>query len=303
LNILIKYLIRYKRLFLLGLLVLVIVDILELLSPLYIRGAIDDLVAGEFHQKWAIYYLLTALGSGLCRYAWRVFLIRGSMLSGRDLRQEYSEYLFKLSARFFDKNKVGDLMSLATNDIESVRMALGPGLLMSADAVFYLITVPCAMFLLSWKLSLIVLIPIVFVPWFVYRNEKAVKARYQKVQETFSDISALSQESLSGIRVIKGFAKEKIQTQRLKNLSQKYRTQSLDLSKVQTTFGPKLDLLTSLGWVLLLAAGGAMVLNGSLSIGTFVAFQRYIEKLIWPMVALSFAIIHYQRAIGSVERS
>jgi ATP-binding cassette subfamily B multidrug efflux pump len=251
-----------------------------------------------------VLYLAVAVVQGICRYAWRMYLIRASLFSGRDMRGSFAGHLFGLSASFFDKRPVGELMSLATNDIEAVRMALGAGLLILGDAVFYFATVPLAMYWLSPKLTLLAFLPLPIVPWIVLRNEQEVHTRFERVQQSFAELSAMAQESLSGARVLKGFAREGAQIRRFRERGESYLKLNLGLARVQTAFGPTLDLIVSMGLVLLLFVGGRMVMadQDALTLGTFVAFQRYIQKMIWPMAAIGMAVSHYQRAVSSSNR-
>ncbi len=299
------YLWKYRKLVLIGLAALALVDGLEILPPLLIKRAVDSAVAGAAFAELvriAAVYLGISLIQGFCRYAWRMYLIRASMLSGRDMRNRLVGHLFGLSAHFFDRRRIGDLMSHATSDIDAVRMALGPGLLTLADALLYLFTVPVAMFLLSPRLTVLAFIPLVFVPWFVMRNEREVHSRFEKVQDSFSRISAAAQENLGGIRVVKAFAREDAQVERFRCLGEDHIALSLSLARVQSAFGPTLDFTMSLGLVALLYVGGQGVIETTVTLGTFVAFQRYIEKMVWPMTALGLAITHYQRAVASTGR-
>lgn len=296
---------RYSKLIIIGLIALVLVDFLEIIPPFLIKRAVDHALEGQPDRQliWiSALILLVYAGQGVCRYAWRMYLVRASFLTGRDTRKKFSDHLFELSASFFDRRRIGELMSLATNDVDAIRAAVGPGLLTMADAIFILIWVPAAMFLLSPKLLLISLIPLPFVPWFVMKQEKKIHDRFEKVQDSFSAISAHCQENLGGIRVIKGFAREDAQIEILNRLSQNHQTRALYLARVNSTFGPTLDFTMSIGMILLLALGGSQVIEGHIGLGTFIAFQRYIQKLIWPMMAIGLSITHFQRAIASKER-
>ncbi len=299
------YVKRYKKLVIVGLLALAIVDLLELLPPILLKDAVDVLVENRPRQLLlylAGAYLANATIQGVCRYAWRMYLIRSSMLSGRDLRFRFTDHLFGLSSSFFDKNRVGDLMSLATNDVDAVRMAIGAGLLTFADALFYIATVPIAMIYLSPTMALLAFAPMPLIPWFVMKNEKEIHRRFQAVQGQFSKLAAMAQENLNGVRVVKSFAREDVQLRRFRELGEKYIALNMSLSQVQSAFGPTLDLVMSLGMVLLLWVGGFSLMDGAISLGTFVAFQRYIQKMVWPMTAIGLSITHYQRAIASSER-
>ncbi len=288
-----------------GMIMLVLVDLLEILPPLILKSAVDSIVAkGAYSEllRFAAIYFLVLFSQGFCRWGWRIFLIRASHLAGRDLRADFATHLFGLPASFYDKNRVGDLMSRANSDVEAVRQFLGPGLLTFADALFYIATVPIVMYWLSPQLTLIALLPILVIPYIVWRLEAAVHSRYKSAQDQFSELSAMAQENLNGIRVVKAFAREERQYDRFRRLGQEYIRRNLRLSRVQSSFGPSMDFFASLGIVLLLWFGGKYVMTDAVTLGTFVAFQRYIQKMVWPMMALGISASSYQRALASSAR-
>jgi ATP-binding cassette subfamily B protein len=299
---------KYRRLVGIGLVALVIVDLTEILPPLFLKQAVDVAVAGgpvSALLRIALLYLGVACIQSVCRYGWRMYLLRASMLGGRDLRSRFAHHLFGLSMSFFDRRRIGDMMSLSTSDVESVQQTLGVGILVFFDALFYFLSVPVVMYLLSPKLTLLAFLPLPIIPLLVMRNEREIHGRYEGVQEQFSRLSAVVQESLNGIRVTKAFAKENVQNARIRNEGAELVRRSLYLARVQSSFGPTLDFTMSLGLVLLLyVGGGAMVTDPAtaVTLGTFVAFQRYIQKMVWPMAALGMAVSMYQRSVTSSER-
>lgn len=299
-----EYLWKYRRLVTFGVISLTVVDLLEIIPPILLMDAVDLVARGERDglMRLAWLYLAVAVGQSLGRYGWRIYLIRASMFAGRDIRNRFVRHLFHLSASFFDKRRIGDLMSLGTSDVEAVRMAMGPGLLTLADALVYLLTVPIAMYMISPQLTLISFIALPIIPFVVHRNEREIHSRFTDVQESFSRLSAMAQENLGGIRVVKGFAAERSQWDRLKDAGKEHIRLSLRLARVQTAFGPILDFLMSVGLVLLIAWGGKWVITDAVTIGTFVAFQRYIQKLVWPMSAVGLAFSFYQRSVASGTR-
>lgn len=303
-----EYLWKYRKLVAAGLLSLVVVDLLEVLPPILLKEAVDLAVERKPLTELALLawiYVGVALVQALGRYGWRMYLVRSSLLTGRDLRDRFTGHLFGLAQSFFDRRPIGELMSLSTSDTESVRNMLGHGLIVLADAVFYFMTVPVAMFWLSPKLALLSFVFLPIVPWLVMRNERLVHDRYQRAQESFTRLSALTQEALNGVRITKAFAKEETQNKRFRELGQEYVQRNLSLARVQIPFGPMLDFCMSLGLVLLLFAGGSLIIrdgDAALTLGTFVAFQRFIQKMIWPMAAVGMALNTYQRSVTSSKR-
>lgn len=309
-----EYFWKYRKLMFLGILAIIVVDILDVIPPLLMKEAVDIATqstgASDAGQgRWfttllevSIAYLVVGFGQAFARYAWRMYLIRGSQMAGRDIRQRFVGHLFGLGSSFFDRRKIGELMSLHSSDVDAVRMALGPGLVVFADALCYLLTIPVAMLILSPKLALISFIPLPIIPWLVWRNEKLVAKRFGTTQGSFANISAFAQENLNGIRVIKAFSREDAQRSQLEKMSLQHKDLALKLARVQTSFGPLMDFTMSLGMVLLLWLGGNLVLDAQISLGVFVAFQRYIQKMVWPMAALGIAFSFYQKGLASSMR-
>ncbi len=299
----------YRKQFILGILALLVVDTLNVFPPLILKSFIDQVVKNFSGNKdflpflWlGIIFISIALGQGICRYLWRMFLIRGSFNAAEKLREEYFTKLQKLPPSFYDRNPIGDLMSLATNDVEAIRFALGPGLLVFVDAVFFLISIPPAMFFLSPKLACIALAPMIVVPLIITQAEKLIHHRFEKVQAQFSKLSAFAQENIEGIKIIKSFAREWTQLKRFSREGETFIELNLKLAKAQSIFEPLFTLAVSLGLVSLLIFAGKDVIEGYVSLGTFVAFTRYLDQLVWPMMAFGLAVTYYQRGKTSLER-
>src|SRR5690606_20645096 len=250
-----KYLAPYRKQMSIGLTTLVLLDLTEILPPIIVMKAVDAIIAGTTFRELLLYagaYLLVFLVQGVFRWAWRIFIIRSSLPAGRDLRRDFVAHLFRMPASFYDKNRVGELMALANSDVDSIRQFLGPGLLTFADALIYLATVPVAMYLLSPELTGLALLPLLVLPPIVWKMEGAIHRRYKGAQDQFSKLSAMAQESLNGIRVVKAFAREKVQRDRFQELGEEYVRRNLLLAKVQSSLGPLMDFFMSLGIVLIL---------------------------------------------------
>lgn len=305
-----QYFWQYRRLMAVGLLALLVVDGLEVIPPLLLKRAVDRVVAGGPARAllWiALGYLGIAILQSVGRYAWRMYVIRTSTLAARDLRNRFTGHLLGLSASFFDRRRIGDLMSLATSDVEAVRLMIGAGVLLFADALFYFLVVPIVMFQLSPALTLLALLPLPVIPWIVMRNDREIHARFARVQDCLARLSALAQETLAGIRVVKGLATERTQLERFRTLGEEYRQLSLSLARVQTAFGPTLEFTMSLGLTGLLFVGGALLIEAPaggavLTLGVFVAFQRYIQQMVWPMAAVGISLSYYRRSATSTTR-
>ncbi len=302
---LVFYIKKYRGLVIKGALALLLVDIFEILPPLLIMWLVDA-ISNRWDDQWvwilALSFFVVSCFQAIGRYGWRIYLLRTSVLAGHDLRLRFVEKLTGLPSSFFDKNRVGDLLALATNDTEAFRRAIGFGLVILIDAFFYITTIFAAMLWLNWKLTLIIVWPLIFVPIIVSKLDKIYHQRFLKVQESFSDLSSMAQEALMGIRVVKAFSREKVQINQFNQKGLEFQRDNIQLAKIQSIFGPLLDLVVTGGLVLLLFFGGKQVLVGTLTLGAFVAFQRYLLKLVWPIKAVGLAVTVFQRAITSSNR-
>ncbi|MGZ3710420.1 MAG: ABC transporter ATP-binding protein, partial [Bdellovibrionota bacterium] len=300
---------KYRRFYIYGVLSLVVVDGLEAFPPLLLKSAVDELTVTKFTPELKFFllkivaaYMAIAGIQGLMRFFWRKYIIRTSMLASHDMRDELFSHVSSLSPGFFRKRRVGDLVSLSTNDIEAVRFALGPGALTLFDAIFYFITIPPIMLWLSPKLTMLVFIPLLFVPLFVRKMEASIQRRYKAVQNRFAELASNCQEALGGVRIVKGSALESFKEREFDQLGEKYRAANMKAAITQSTLSVGLDMVLSSASTILFLAAGAYVIKEKVSLGVFVAFQRYIQKLSWPMESIGLAANIFQRSMASQKR-
>lgn len=300
------FVVKYRKFYFIGILALIAVDILEIFPPLILKKGIDGLTAGELTPDnlltLAGVYILIALGQGVLRYLWRMYIIRTSMMAGDDMRQNLFSHLTTLSPDFFRKRRVGELVSLATNDIQSIRFALGPTILIFIDAILYLCLILPVMFSISPKLTAISMLPLILVPIFTLRMEKLIHKYFSQVQERFADMAADSQESIGGVRVVKGAAIETSREESFERLGDTYVDANIKSSLSHSALDMGLGFFLSSSITLLFLVGGSLVIGETVTIGTFVAFQLYIQKMTWPMEAIGLTITFLQRALASQER-
>lgn len=298
------YLWVYRVRILLGLLALLIVDGAQLIVPLIIRAAIDELAAQGTAQLWL--YTGSIVGIALVvavfRYFWRYFIFGASRMIRRDLRDRLYAHLLKLSANFFTNTKTGDLMAHATNDVEAVQFACGMGILALADAIIMVSFSLLAMLAISWELVLYAFIPLPIVTVFVVVVGRMIHKRFMSVQEAFSVLTEKVREALSGVRIIKSFAQEEGFARDFAKSNQLYLEKNMRLVKISGFFEPTIALLAGLSSAIVLWIGGQKVIMGAISLGDFVAFTSYLGMLTWPMMALGFVINLMQRGAASMGR-
>ncbi|HHT9112544.1 MAG: ABC transporter ATP-binding protein [Planctomycetes bacterium] len=296
---------KYKRYFIIGTLSLIAVDIINIFPPLIIKKAIDVFSTEVNLSKIAVLsglFILVSLSQGVCRYLWRIHFIGTSFRCDYDLRMAFFGHIETLSQKFFQKYKTGDLMSRATNDIGAVRMAVGPGLLIGLDAIFYFFVVPPIIIYLSPKLSFYTFLLMPLTPYIAYKIKDVIDKRFRDVQEQFSRISEKVQENTSGIRIVKSFNMSRQEERLLGDLCKDFMKKNLKLAIPQSLLGPVFEYITYMGVILLLFMGGKMVLEGAITLGTLVAFQRYISMMVWPMTAIGWCLSLLQRGNASMKR-
>ena len=300
---------KYRRFYLFGVISLIVVDGLEAVPPLLLLAAIDGVTANPYGPelkllllKLTAAYMAVAIVQGAMRFFWRKYIIRTSMHASHDMRVDLFNHLSSMAPGFFQKKRVGDLVSLATNDIEQVRGALGPGALTLFDALFYFIAIPPIMFWISPQLTLISFLPLLLVPFFVRKMEGLIQTRFREVQDRFSNLASHCQEALGGVRVVKGSSLERFKEREFAGHGLDYQGANIKAARTQAGFTVGLEGILSAATTLLFLVGGAFVIGEKISLGVFVAFTKYIQKLSWPMEGMGLAVNIFQRALASQKR-
>jgi len=289
-----------------GLAALLIVDVFQLLIPRVIKHSIDDLTSGEISPLRLLLYgiqiLILALGIGGFRYVWRYLLLGASRRMEKRLRDRFFLHLQTLSPSYFSRSKVGDLMAHAINDIESVRMAMALGLVFIVDTIILGILTLCFMVYIDPLLTLYAVLPMPLITVITLFFSRTIHHRYEGLQKTFSQLTEKVRESIAGIRVIKAYAQEKTESDKLSRLSQDYIRKNVGVTRIWGMFFPLLLFLSNLSMALVLYLGGRLTILQSISAGDFVAFMSYLGMLAWPMMALGWAINMIQRGAASMDR-
>lgn len=299
-----SYIRRYPRRYAIGLLTLAAVDLVNVTLPILVKYGIDAIPAKNTKQlMWAsLAYLFLMVIQSYGRYLWRIYLMGTSHLVVKELRERVYTHLQRLPLEFHQRISSGDLMSRVTNDIESIRMALGPGILVTADAVLMLILIIPPMLFLSVKLSLLAFAFYPVVPWITKKIGSRIDEIFERLQQKMAGISSFAQESFAGVRLIRALVLEPEISKRFRGLSQDYREQGISLAKWEAVFSPSLGLLTNLGTFLILLLGGMDVIHGAITVGTFVAFQRFVVQLSWPMEAIGWAVTMHREGFAAQRR-
>jgi ATP-binding cassette subfamily B protein len=274
-------------------------------SPLVLQYAIDDLYTGVTRTKLASYggvLLLIAGLAGYFRYQMRRIIISASRGVEYDLRNDFFAHLERLPMSFFHQNRTGDLMSRATNDLSSVRMMIGPAIMYLANTLITAVVSLSLMFSLDVRLTLIVLLPLPIVSITVKMFGTAIHKTFEEVQEKLSDMSAVVQESLTGVRVVRAYRQEPAEVARFRASNIDYLRHNQRLSRLQGAFFPTMSLFLGTSALLALWLGSRDVTQGRLTVGELVAFNAYLAQLAWPMIAFGWVTNLLERGMASWKR-
>lgn len=304
---LLKYFRKYKVQYILGILFLLFIDIVQLYIPQILKYFANDYQRGVLTMKSATKYALLTIATGLmvavARYFWRNFIIGNSMRVDYDLRKDFFWKLTSLSQNFFNTHKTGDLMSLATNDINAVRMTLGQGIIMFIDSTFLLILNLVMMIKTTNVLfasKVLFTIPLIIL--IVMRFGGVIHSRFKAVQAQYGKITDRAQENFSGIRIIKAFGQEEENAKLFREENQNYYNKNIELAKLQSFFNPFIHVLSNISYMLLLFFGAKEVMAGTMLLGDFIAFNAYLGLMMWPARALGMVIVFMQRGAASMDR-
>jgi ATP-binding cassette subfamily B protein len=298
-----KYLWRYRAGLALGGFCLVVKDVAQVGQPLMIGRAVDGLRGGgHLFLRYVAILVGLALLKGLFQFWMRVIIIGISRDIEYDLRNDLFRHLASLSPDYYARTRTGDIMARATNDLNAVRMMLGPGVMYWFETTLTFALAIAVMLRSDWRLALYAILPAPLVSVAVIGFGRVIHDRFEKIQAMFSDISSRVQENLAGVRMIRAFVQERAEMRRFEELNRQYIAQNIKLVRIQGLFQPLLEVLIGFTFVVVLWTGGRDVLRGTITIGSFVMFNTYMGTLVWPMIALGWVVNLMQRGGASLSR-
>ncbi|MGE5443762.1 MAG: ABC transporter ATP-binding protein [Ignavibacteriales bacterium] len=296
----------YKLSVFAGIIALSIVDLAQLSIPQIIQRAIDALTiknAGiEALTKYALYILGLAFVMSIFRFLWRYFILGASREIELNLRNRFFSHLQTLSFDFYAEKKTGDLMAHTVNDIEAIRMACGIGVVVAYDGILLLTFILAAMAYVSPTLTLYAIIPFPILVVTVAKFGKTIENRFEKVQASFSELTENARESISGIKVIKAFVREKDEVKDFEGASSQYLGTSLHLIKIESVYQPLITFIAGVSTAIFLWMGGRRTITLDITLGDFAAITVYLGMLTWPMVAMGWAVDIIKRGSASLKR-
>ena len=296
-----------KKRYIVGILALSLVSVFNLIPPRVIGNVVDNIASGQLTNKYLfinlVYLVLAALIMYGLRYVWRVYIFGAAYNLGRLLRFRLFQHFTKMSPSFYQKYRTGDLMAHATNDINSVVMVAGGGVMSAVDAsITALVTLGTMVLLISPKLSFIAILPLPFMAYAVNKLGDKNYESFKEAQESFSDLNSKVQENASGVRVTKSFGYGNDEIESFKEINKKVFIKNITASKYNALFNPMVLVFIGLSYTLTLIFGGIFISNGEMTVGELVTFVTYLDMLVWPLQAIGWLYNIGQRGNVSYER-
>ena len=273
--------------------------------PWVLRRAIDAIGAGApMSAIWKLSGLivLAAIIGGAFRYGMRELMNGVSRRMEYDLRNDLFKHLETLDAEYFAQTRTGDIMARLTNDLSAVRMAVGPAVMYLANTITGGLFALYFMLRIDVKLTLLALLPTLFLPVLTIKMGKAIHDRFEAVQEHFSTLTTRAQENLTGARIVRAYRQEAAEVARFGTINDQYLALNMSLVRLWGTLNPLFAFFGGLGAVIVLGVGGALTIKGTITVGSFVAFGMYLTMLTWPMIALGWVVNLFQRGDASMGR-
>jgi ATP-binding cassette, subfamily B, multidrug efflux pump len=302
---LLSYFGRHKLSLTLGFLCVAISAAFSLAKPLIVGNAVDEL-SKTITRAALIRYSLLLVGAaameGFFLFLQRWFIIADSRRIEYEMRNDFYAHLQSLPVRYYQGQRTGDLMSRATNDLSSVRMLIGPAVMHSASSLIVVTGAFIMMLRIDRMMALLSLIAVPVVAGLVQFFGQKIHIRYKSVQDYFGDISARVQENLAGVRVVRAFGQEEHEIRRFKGMNREFVARNRSLIRLTATFYPMLHGIIGFMFGIVFFIGSHKMIAGGLSIGSFVAFQFYLGRMIWPLIALGWVINLFQRGMASMVR-
>ncbi|MCK9224492.1 MAG: ABC transporter ATP-binding protein/permease [Candidatus Muirbacterium halophilum] len=297
---------KHWKHFLPGIITLLIVDIVQLFIPLIIGDTINrlEILDIDFNGLLIRGFILmgVALIMSAMRFLWRYFIILSAFKIGFEMRRDIMKKLYSFPISFFSKNKTGDLMSIVVNDVDAVRFLLGMGMVAAFDMVILAIMALGMMIYYSPSLTLIAMIPAPLIVIILYYFEGPLHKRFLSIQELFGKISVKVKESIEGIALIKLYRLYGIKNDEFSELNKKYKRDSLVVTSIDALYNPIVNFFMMGILGALIYYGGGKVVESSMKLGDFIAFTRYLDIIVWPLMALGWVFSLYQRARSAYER-
>ncbi|NQD68931.1 multidrug ABC transporter permease/ATP-binding protein, partial [Bacillus haikouensis] len=286
---------------------LTIVGILDVIPPKLVGDAIDDIQMGTMSWDAVSNYLwlmggITIVSYGMT-YIWLYKLFGGAFLLERKMRSNFMTHLLKMTPTFFEKNRTGDLMARATNDLKAISVTAGFGVLTLIDSSVFMLTILFTMgFMISWKLTIAAILPLPLMALLMKVYGARIHKRFTEAQDAFGELNDKVLESVAGVRVIRAYVQERADENRFSHLTEDVYEKNIEVAKIDSLFDPTIKVLVGLSYLIGLGYGAYLVFHQSITLGQLVSFNVYLGMLIWPMFAIGELINIMQRGNASLDR-
>ncbi|GAB6558020.1 MULTISPECIES: ABC transporter ATP-binding protein [Bacillus] len=296
-----------KRAYIIGIIMLFGVALLELVAPKVLGIVVDEINNGTLTSEkllnWVILLVVVGITMYILRYLWRIMIFGSSLKLARQLRKNLYEHFTKMSPSFYQSRRTGDLMAHATNDIQAIQQTAGSGVLTLVDSLAVGGCVLVAMgFTISWKLTLLSLIPMPIVAISTNYYGTLLHKRFHKAQQSFSEINDKVQESMSGMKVIRSLGQEKEDLQAFRKKSEDVVHKNMLVARIDSLFDPTISLIVGFSFLIAVCYGSVLVVRGELTVGDLVTFTTYLGTLVWPMLAFGWLFNIMERGRASYDR-
>lgn len=298
---------EYRRQYTIAVVLLILASVIEVMPPWLLGEAIDDMTEGNFTGELLSFYVGTILLALVVSYAmnfvWQYRLFGGAITLERILRKRLMYQFLKMTPTFYEKNRTGDLMARATNDLNAVSLTAGFGIMTLVDSTAYMAAIICAMgFFISWKLTFFAMLPIPFMAFLIQYLGKIVHERYMIAQQSFGELNDNVLESVAGVRVIRAYVQETKDENRFAEMSEDVYEKNMRVAFINGLFMPITKAGTAICYVIALGYGAVLVSRGELTVGQLVSFNVYLGLAVWPMFAIGELINVMQQGSASLDR-
>ena len=298
---------EYRKQYTVAVVLLILASVIEVIPPWLLGEAIDDMTGGNFTSELLWFYvgaiLLALVVSYAMNFVWQYRLFGGAITLERILRKRLMYQFLKMTPTFYEKNRTGDLMARATNDLNAVSLTAGFGIMTLVDSTAYMAAIICAMgFFISWKLTFFAMLPIPFMAILIQYLGKIVHERYMIAQESFGELNDNVLESVAGVRVIRAYVQETKDENRFAEMSEDVYEKNMRVAFINGLFMPITKAGTAICYVVALGYGAVLVSRGELTVGQLVSFNVYLGLAVWPMFAIGELINVMQQGSASLDR-
>ncbi|AQU78719.1 ABC transporter ATP-binding protein [Planococcus faecalis] len=286
---------------------LFVANILEIIPPWLIGKAIDSIAQAQLTSMLMWQYMavlaVAMVLAYLINFVWQYQLFGGAYVIERQLRSSLMGHFLKMTPTFYEKNRTGDLMARATNDLKAISETAGFGILTLVDSTLYMATIIVAMgMLVSWELTFLAMIPLPILAVVVQILGKKIHVRYMEAQEAFGDMNDRVLESVGGVRVIRAYVQERASEQQFAAMTEDVYEKNMAVERIDALFAPVTKVLTAISYMIGLGYGAFLVAEGTMTLGDLVAFNVYLGMIVWPMFAIGELINILQRGNASLDR-